>query len=293
MTNVTIYESPEREEYQRKFVYRKTKTAYWDYRSTSESTHTIIFIHGFRGNHFGLLKIVTELPQYRIIVPDLPGFGLSERLPEEQNSAGYVHYLDALIEHLKLDEAPDLLGHSFGSVIVSHFAAQYPEKLNKLILVNPIAVTNDKGLNGLLAKGSVGIFQLSNKAPDMVSSMVMSNPLVVRALSMKMAKTKDKELRKEIHHEHDEHFSSYTDKEGLIEAFKSSISENIMDIAHKITNPTLLIVGEKDEIAPLSSEIRLHYAIKDSQLKVLTDVGHLIHYEKPEEAAEAIADFVG
>ncbi|MFT4186889.1 MAG: alpha/beta hydrolase [Micrococcaceae bacterium] len=285
----------EREEFQRTFKYRGSKTYYWDYHAVDalkRTDQTLIFVHGFRGDHHGLIKIVTELPQYRIIVPDLPGFGISARLPEEQNVDGYAHYLNEFIDSLNLDKTPVIVGHSFGSVVSAKYAVDYPDKLAKLVLLNPIAEATNKGIKGLFTKGSVGLFNLSTKAPEVVSDVIMKNPIMVRGLSIFMAKTKDKELRKEIHAEHDEHFSAFTDKDGLVEAFRASVNSSISDFGYKIKTPTLLVAGDKDDIAPLQTQISLQYTIKDSQLKVIKNVGHLIHYEKADEAAKAIDSFV-
>ena len=53
--------------------------AYWSYepvRATPE-TRTILVVHGFRGDHHGLLRVADQLPDMRLIMPDLPGFGRS------------------------------------------------------------------------------------------------------------------------------------------------------------------------------------------------------------------------
>ena len=55
------------------------RVAYWSYepvRVTPE-TRTILVIHGFRGDHHGLLRVADQLSEMRLIMPDLPGFGSS------------------------------------------------------------------------------------------------------------------------------------------------------------------------------------------------------------------------
>ena len=56
--------------------------------------------------------------------------------------------------------------------------------------------------------------------------------------------------------------------------------------------PTLLVVGELDNIAPLEGQRHLAELLPDSELVILDGVGHLVHYEKPAEAAAAIRRFL-
>src|SRR5690606_31255495 len=110
---------------------------YWVYNPTGKQT--IVMIHGFRGDRHGLEDIVAELPKkYRVIVPDLPGFGESPELPDKHDIESYTKFLHDFIAKVT-DQPPVLLGHSFGSIITAHYAAQQSQAITKLILVNPIA----------------------------------------------------------------------------------------------------------------------------------------------------------
>ncbi len=64
------------------------------------------------------------------------------------------------------------------------------------------------------------------------------------------------------------------------------------EVAGKLTLPVLLIAGEKDEIATLPNQHKLMKRLPDAKLEVIPDVGHLIHYETPVPAAEAIRTFL-
>ena len=56
--------------------------------------------------------------------------------------------------------------------------------------------------------------------------------------------------------------------------------------------PTLLIGADRDPITSLADQERLQTLFPDARLTVLAGVGHLVHYEKPREAAELIVDFL-
>ncbi|HET8795427.1 MAG TPA: alpha/beta fold hydrolase, partial [Arthrobacter sp.] len=89
----------------REFLHQGASVHYWDYSpAQTDLPHpTVVMLHGFRGDHHGLLKIVELLPQARVIVPDLPGFGESAPLAAGgHNVPGYVHCVEAMMEALQL-----------------------------------------------------------------------------------------------------------------------------------------------------------------------------------------------
>ena len=59
--------------------------SYWAYGESSKST--IVMIHGFTGSHEGFQYILKYLPNYQIIIPDLPGFGISRPLDQPWTGA--------------------------------------------------------------------------------------------------------------------------------------------------------------------------------------------------------------
>lgn len=268
-----------------------TEISYWEYNA--DKTQTIIMVHGFRGTHHGLLKIVEQLPDFHIIVPDLPGFGDSMPLAGQTHSLeNYVRFLDEFISALALSKPAALLGHSFGSIVASHFAAQFPEKISKLILINPIGAPALEGPRGFLTQLAIMYYWLGKKLPAGLAHKWLANPGIVKIMSVTMAKTSDKQLLAYIHNQHLRHFSTFASPQVVAEAFRTSVSHDVSHIASNIKTPTLLIAGEKDDITPLEKQHLLATKNPQFQLKIISNVGHLIHYEKPREAATLIAQFL-
>ena len=112
-------------------------TAYWTYPATVERIGRIVFIHGYRGNHHGLEAIAGALPNFEILIPDLPGFGKSTAFKGKHSVGAYEQWLRAFAEAV-LDEDTIVLGHSFGSIITA--AAAAAGLGNRLILVNPVSM---------------------------------------------------------------------------------------------------------------------------------------------------------
>lgn len=268
-----------------------TRLAYWQYNKNQKKT--IVMIHGFRGTHHGLLKIAQQLPNYRIIVPDLPGFG--DSMPFAGQTHGleaYIDFVDEFIEALKLNTPPILLGHSFGSIIASHFAASFSEKISKLILINPIGAPALKGPRATLTRLAIMYYWLGKKLPEKTAGKWLANPAIVKIMSVTMAKTSDKALQTYIHDQHLRYFSNFANPKVVAQAFRASVSHDVSQTANTITVPTLLIAGEKDDITPLEKQRLLASKNPRMQLKVIPGVGHLIHYEKPVEAATLIEQFL-
>ncbi len=264
--------------------------AYWIFNEHQPTT--IVMVHGFRGTHHGLQAIIDELPEFRIIIPDLPGFGESTPMTEYQHDiAGYSASIIQFMRALQLDQ-PVLLGHSFGSIIAAHIAAYEPQSISKLILINAIATSPLKGPRKLLGKLTSSYYWLGRRLPEGAGHALLASPIITFSTSVIMAKTKDKQLRKAIHKSHLTHFSTFQSRDSLHEAFQASISSTALDYASLITAPTLLIAGEIDDIAPLKGQYVLEKRIANARLVTLPKVGHLIHHETPQQAAQAIKQFL-
>jgi pimeloyl-ACP methyl ester carboxylesterase len=272
------------------FSYHDTLVKYWEYGEATQPT--IVMAHGFRGTHHGLQRIVDQLPGYHIIVPDLPGFGDSQPLAAEHSVENYVQFLHDFIASFSFDTPPILLGHSFGSIIASHYAADHSGNIKKLILINPIGAPALEGPKAILTKLAIFYYWLGRKLPAGPSHAWLSNQLIVKIMSISMTKTSHKPTRAYVHDQHLTHFSRFTNPQVVAEAFNASVSHDVREVAAKLTMPTLLIAGDQDDITPLSRQQALVRMIPNGQLEVIENVGHLIHYETADQAAALIDQFV-
>lgn len=264
-------------------------TAYWVYGPDDAAT-TIVAVHGFRGEHHGLEPVVAYLDGVRVISPDLPGFGETAPLP------GRAHTLDAYAEWLRAFAAAVapgavVLGHSFGSIVAAAAVAG-GLATPRLILVNPIGAPALSGPRGVFTRLAVFYYWAGAKLPRPVGEAVLRNGVIVRVMSVAMAKTREKNLRAFIHDQHDMYFSRFADRDVLHDAFVASVSHDVSEFAAQIDVPTLLVAAERDDITPIEAERRLRTVFPDAELVEIPEVGHLIHYETPREAAAAITPFL-
>lgn len=249
-------------------------------------------VHGFRGTNHGMHLIAQRLKNYRVIVPDLPGFGKSKPL-DQPNIESYTMWLHAFIESLAIAEDTPfvLVGHSFGSIIASSYSASH-KKNHKLVLINPVGYPALNGKRRSLGKATSLYYNVSRIMPEKVAYAWLASRPIVLLTSSFMVKTHDKTLRQYIHSQHLLHFSTFSTAKHLRETFLTSTICCVSDFAKDITQPTLLIVGDKDDITSIDEQYRLADEFSDAKINVIPDVGHLVHYEAPQQAADYILDFI-
>jgi pimeloyl-ACP methyl ester carboxylesterase len=268
-----------------------SRTRYWEYGPADAST-TILLVHGYRGDHHGLEPVIALLPGIRFVSPDLPGFGASTPLTEAPHSiAGYERWMTAFAQAVQLPADAIVFGHSFGSMITSHALADgFPARA--LILLNPISADPRTAAGVGITRLTRAYYGLARRLPAGIGRRLLGNWLVVQFMSMSLVTTQDKTLRSWVHEEHHRYFNGFSDPSTVAEAFDASLSTEVGKAAPRITVPVLMIAGEVDRIAPLAGQRATVGLFPDARLVVLPSVGHLVHYEAAQGAADAIRDFV-
>ncbi|MAP64847.1 MAG: alpha/beta hydrolase [Microbacterium sp.] len=264
-------------------------TAWWEYGDPDART-TVLAVHGFRGDHHGLEPVVAFVPGVRFVMPDLPGFGQTPPLAQTTHDLdAYARWLIAFAGAV----APGaiVLGHSFGSIVAAAAVAA-GLVTPRLILINPIGAPALEGPRGVLTRLAVLYYRAGASLPAPVGEWLLRNRVIVRVMSVSMAKTKDPDLRRFVHGQHDAYFSGFADRDVLHDAFVASVSNDVRAFAPDIHVPTLLIAADRDDITPIEAERVLATMFTQASLVEIPDVGHLIHYETPQAAARAIDRFL-
>jgi pimeloyl-ACP methyl ester carboxylesterase len=163
-----------------------------------------------------------------------------------------------------------------------------------LVLVNPVATAALAEPRRVLSNVTVGVLvhRLAAALPERVGTAMLRHPLFTRVVSVAMVTTRDRDLRRWIHAEHDRYFAGFADRRTLLEAFHTSSVTDVATFAPHISVPTLLVAAEKDDIAPLASQRELDAIFADARLVVVPRVGHLAHYEAPDVVAREAAGFL-
>lgn len=266
-------------------------TAYWVYEPVG-ATRTIVMVHGFRGDHHGLEPLVAEMPDaVRVIIPDLPGFGVSSDFDGPATIDMYAEWLIEFMAAVAPERDTFVVGHSFGSIVVAAAIAAGLSS-RSAALINPIAANALQGPRGIMTRLAVFYYQLAAWLPEKLGFALLRNGVIVRIMSVTMAKTKNPDLRAWIHDQHDRYFSHFNTREGVLSAFRTSVGTEVSMFIEALTLPLLLIVAERDDITALPQQMQLHERLPQSEIVVVPEVGHLVHYEAPDFAATAISRFM-
>lgn len=269
----------------------ESKTAFWFYPAEfgSATSQSVVMIHGYRGNHHGLEAIAGALRNLDVYIPDLPGFGESQPSASGHTITNYADWLDVFIRELKLSAKPHLLGHSFGSIVVSAYAAEYAG-IASLILENPVSAPALKGRKSLATAAAKSFFRLAALLPESLGESLLKSWPMVRGMSIVMTKSRDGNLRRWIHAQHDANFNDFATRAVALEGYAASVSNCVRDYSANFSVPVLMLIGERDDITSVEEQQNLHRSIEllPSHLVQFERVGHLTHYEVPEDVANAI-----
>lgn len=261
---------------------------YWEYGDAHKPT--IVVVHGYRGTHHGLEYVIAHLlPDFHIITPDLPGFGKSSDFPSLPHTIqSYSSTVHQLITQLSLDGCI-LLGHSMGTVVVADILKHAPTIATAAIMINPVSETPPKLR---LLPGHIYHSIAGKYLPENLGNAVLKNKTLLLAGSIVMTKTKDPELRKLIHWNHTTYMQNFASRKSLLESLASANSTSLSDYIPYLQVPLLMIVGKSDAIAPVQGQRRIAKRLPTAQLVEIERVGHIIHYEHPKQAADAIKAFL-
>jgi len=114
----------------------------WLEKSPVTPEQTLVLVHGFTGSKENWLPVVPKLAErFRVLVPDLPGWGESERMPDADHGyAAQAERLSRFIAQLAPKGQVVLVGHSMGGGITALLAARHPGQVKQLVLMDASGV---------------------------------------------------------------------------------------------------------------------------------------------------------
>lgn len=243
----------------------------------------LALIHGFRGDHHGLLGLAGALPEMQFVIPDLPGFGRTPALADRHDLAGYSRWLRDFMKQIGPIDA--LLGHSFGSLVVTKAISDGLD-VPRLILQNPIT-TRASEIDSLPNRIADSYYRAGAKS----GSNLLRSQAAVRLMSIGLTKTQKPKLRSFIHRQHSNYFSSFAENRVVLEAYQAARNGNVLDFCDSLPQRLLIVAGQKDLVAPLGGQQALAQ-LTAGELRVIKSVGHLTHYETVAEVAELVSEFM-
>lgn len=244
------------------------------------ATETLIFLNGLTQSTDSWLFVTSYFKEkYRIVLMDFIFQGQSEKNAEWRDFNKHARDVKTLMDHELIVKA-HIVGISYGSLVAQHFAVEYTNRLNKLVLISTFAHKTayyeaiELSWWRALEMGGYSLM-LDIMLPNVLSESYFANPLV--------SIEKLKNARKDLNLEPDAIFK-------LMRATKER--KDFRKQLHKIKSPTLIIQGQFDTLFPVHMAEEVQSNIKNSQLKVIQNAGHTLNLEHVQEVSETILKFL-
>ena len=248
---------------------------------------TVVLLHGTSASLHTWQGWTRELSDdYCVISMDLPGFGLTGPYTDQStqyNSANYAKFVLDVLDKLQVGSVT-LAGNSLGGKIAWRTAALYPERVNKLILVDAVgypATPKHVPIGFKLAKYPILTPLLSRILPrDVVKKSILS------------VYADDSEVDEALV----DRYYDLTLRQGNRLALNRRLLEmdNTANQAQikRLDLPTLILWGAQDDLIPVENAKRFHQDIANSQLQVFDDLGHVPHEEDPMATVKVVKQFL-
>ena len=249
--------------------------------SGSQDGVPILLLHGSHATSRWWEPLFAVLPDsIRAIAPDLRGCGRSTQSDTGYDIENQAEDISELAAALDLTDF-DLVGHGSGGAIAVEFALRHPQKLHSLILVDSVPIEGAfTPLQGL----------------QLLSQMREDRSLLRRALSSLMPTAPPPTMT-------DSEFETFfdllvDDAAAMAPAAFTAVAEalnrwNRLEEAHRLTLPTLLLLGTEDTIVERDAATRTLLSIPGAaNLEILRGLGHSPMIESPVVLAERIIEFI-
>jgi pimeloyl-ACP methyl ester carboxylesterase len=247
----------------------------------------IVFVHGLGGQWQNWLENLPRAArERRAIALDLPGFGLSAMPPDRITISGYGRTVNALCERLGLGRV-EIVGNSMGGHIGAEVAIQFPQRVDRLILVSAAGITSaDLAQAPILTLGRIATAVATWGAAR--NRELASRPKS-RHLALAMVARHPSLLKADLAYEG---FFKGTGKPGFDQALRASLDYDFRDRLPEIRHPTLIVWGEKDAIIPVKDAHEFERLIPDSRKVVMEETGHIAMAERPATFNDLMMDFL-
>jgi pimeloyl-ACP methyl ester carboxylesterase len=229
----------------------------------------LLMLHGWGQSSLSFVGVASALEErYRLLTPDLPGFGFSEAPPEAWGSSDYARAMAELIRIAGF-ESVNVLGHSRGGTIAVALAVEYPELVKKLVIVaSPIV---------LLPPGA-GVRRASLRYSMLRGVAKLVPPLRERMLSWGRQRFGS---------------ADYKAAGPLRSTLVKVVNEDWREALPMVKAPVLLIWGSEDSEVPLRVAEEAMGELADARLVTLEGAGHFPFLDEPGAFAEAVTSFLG
>jgi len=218
--------------------------------------------------------------KYRVLAPDIAGFGYTERKPDTNYKLDFwVQHLTEFMDAVGVKRAR-FVGNSFGGGLTVALAARHPDRVERLVLMGAAGVEFE------MTPGLEAVWGYDPSLENM-RKIVKTFAYDTGFITEDLIKSRyEASVRPGYHESYAKIFDA--PRQRHIKALATPEAD-----IRKITQPALVIHGRDDRIVPLSNSLKLHSLIQKSDLHVFGECGHWTQIEKKDQFAKLVMDFFG
>ncbi len=245
----------------------------------------IVLVHGFSISYFIWDPTFAALTSagFRVLRYDLFGRGFSDRPRTKYNLDLFVRQLHELLNELKVSQA-FVIGLSMGGAISSGFTVKYPERVLKLILIDPIG-TQPMPLSWIYKAAILpGISEL-------ILGLVGTEKMVKSVASDFF----DPAHVEKFQNQYRPPMQYHGYKRAILSTLRNKTVDGFPEVYKKLgklTMPVLLFWGRQDQTLPFEQSKSILELVPRTEFHVIENTGHIPHYEKPEIVNPILINFL-
>lgn len=230
----------------------------------------LLLLHGWGATKELMAPLAQRLPGYRVVTPDLPGFGATPMPPRAWGVDEYAAWVLALLDRLGIERA-HILAHSNGGRIAIALAAAHPERVDRLVLTDSAGI---RPRHGLRHQARVRTFKLMRAASQW-------HWLPARARDSAQSRAAQRGS------------ADYRAASGNLRAsMVRLVNADLRPQLTRLTASTLLIWGDRDQETPLRDGRTMERLIPDAGLVVFEGSGHFAYAEQPDRFCRIVDVFL-
>ena len=220
----------------------------------------LLLLHGWGATKELMAPVTQRLHGYRVVAPDLPGFGATPPPPQGWGVDEYATWVLALLDRLGI-ERTHVIGHSNGGRIAIALAAAHPERVDRLVLADSAGI---RPRHGVRYHARVRTFKLMRAATGW-----RWLPAKVRGSAQRRAAERGSA---------DYRAASGTVRASMVRLVNADLRPQLA----RLRASTLIIWGDRDEETPLADGRTMERLIPDAGLVVFEGCGHFAYAEQPD-----------
>ena len=230
----------------------------------------VVFLHHSWGSA-GWQPVHTKLAQsHRVIIPDMPGWGASERPAWARDPRDIAILVGRVLDHMEVGPAT-VVGCGFGGYVACELATISPARLSALVLIGAAGLQPDEG--------------------EIADQMLMSHHQYVED-SYRDKETFIAQLGEEPPDEVRELWDHSREMTARVTWKPYMFNRRLAPLLADVPTPALVVWGESDRIIPIAAARQFEAALPNAQLEIVPAAGHLVELEEPDKIAALVADLV-